>query len=133
MNFSLGAGSTLLASAGSWGSAVKEGVTGQTNVIATNSATFYVTGVQLETGTTATPFEYLQYGQQYALCQRYYQTILDANQSYVNAGMHVGGRCQFNTEMRANPTMTSSVLESGNVNNSYVYHKIRTNSLSLDG
>ena len=128
LNFSLGAGSTLLASAGSWGSAVKEGVTGQTNVIATNSATFYVTGVQLETGTTATPFEYLQYGQQYALCQRYYQTILDANQSYVNAGMHVGGRCQFNTEMRANPTITSSVLESGNVNNSYVYHKQSSNS-----
>ena len=128
LNFSLGAGSTLLASAGSWGASTKEGVTGQTNVIATNSATFYVTGVQLEANTTATPFEYLQYGQQYANCQRYYQTLMDCNQSYVNTGQHVGGRCQFNTEMRANPTITSSVLESGNVNNSYVYHKQSSNS-----
>ena len=73
LNFSLGAGSSILTSAGSWGSAVKEGVTGQTNVIATSGATFYVTGVQLET-TTATPFEHLQYGQQLALCQRYLQS-----------------------------------------------------------
>ena len=81
LNFSLGAGSSILTSAGSWGSAVKEGVTGQTNVIATSGATFYVTGVQLET-TTATPFEHLQYGQQLALCQRYYQFITGAGSSY---------------------------------------------------
>lgn len=96
--------------------------------LANASATWQITGVQLEANTTATPFEYLQYGQQYALCQRYYQTLMDCNQSYVNTGQHVGGRCQFNTEMRANPSITSSVLESGNVNNSYVYHKQSSNS-----
>ncbi|QLF88128.1 tail fiber [Methylophilales phage Venkman EXVC282S] len=96
--------------------------------LANASATWQITGVQLEANTTATPFEYLQYGQQYALCQRYYQTLMDCNQSYVNTGQHVGGRCQFNTEMRANPTITSAVLESGNVNNSYVYHKQSSNS-----
>ena len=35
----------------------------------------FITGVQLEVGTTATPFEHLQYGQQLALCQRYFQVI----------------------------------------------------------
>ena len=128
LNFSLGAGADRLGTAGTWTSSIKEGATGQVHPIQTNGSTFYITGVQLEAGTTATPFENLQYGQQYALCQRYYQTLIDCNQSYVNAGMHVGGRCQFNTEMRANPTITSSVLESGNVNNSYVYHKQSSNS-----
>ena len=128
LNFSLGAGSAKLGTAGTWTSSTKEGVTGQVNPIQTNGSTFYITGVQLEAGGSASNFEYLQYGQQYANCQRYYQTILDCNQSYVNAGMHVGGRLQFNTEMRANPSITSVALESNNVNLSFVYHKQRTNS-----
>jgi len=37
------------------------------------TATFLITGVQLEAGTTASPFEYRQYGTELALCQRYYQ------------------------------------------------------------
>ena len=101
--------------------------TGGTNLtVEFNTGT--VTKVQLEAGSTASAFEYLQLQQQYANCQRYYQTLMDCNQSYVNAGMHVGGRCQFNTEMRANPTITSVTLESANVNNSYVYHRQSSNS-----
>jgi hypothetical protein len=102
---------------------------GQVNLADSTSNEWYITGVQLEVGTTATPFEHLQYTQQYALCQRYYQTILDCNQSYVNAGMHVGGRLQFNTEMRANPTTTATVDTSANVDNSYTFYRVRTNSL----
>ena len=48
VNWSLGAGATYVGSAGSWGSSAKEGVTGQTNLIETNSATFRITGTQLE-------------------------------------------------------------------------------------
>lgn len=129
LNFSIGAGSGRLGTAGTWTSSVLEGVTGQTNHIATNGSHLRITGVQVEEGTSATPFEHLQFGQQMQLCQRYYQKILDTNQSYVNASQHVGGRLQFNTEMRANPTITSSVDTSGNVNNSYTYHRIRTNSV----
>lgn len=128
VNFSMGMGSTYSGSAGAWASGAKFSATGATSVVATSGATWNMTGLQVEKGTTATPFEHLQYGQQYANCQRYYQTLMDCNQSYVNVGQHVGGRCQFNTEMRANPSITSSVLESGNVNNSYVYHKQSSNS-----
>ena len=110
LNFSLGAGSTLLAAAGSWGASTKEGVTGQTNVIATNSATFYVTGVQLEANTNATPFEYLQYEQQLALCQRYYyQWNTTSANNFLMFAMGVGttalyGIVPFPTTMRSNPS-----------------------------
>jgi hypothetical protein len=47
--------------------------TGQVNVTGTNGATFYITGVQLEKGSTATSFDYRPYGTELALCQRYYE------------------------------------------------------------
>ena len=69
----LGVGSTYSATAGSWGSTNAFGATGSLSVVATGSATFYITGVQLEAGTTASPFEYRQFGQELYLCQRYYE------------------------------------------------------------
>jgi len=73
VRFSIGTGSTYLGTAGTWAGAGYFGATGQTNLVTTNSATFYITGVQLEAGTTASPFEYRQYGTELALCQRYYE------------------------------------------------------------
>lgn len=72
--FSLGSGSSVSGTAGSWGSTLLRSVTGATSVVGTNGATWYVTGVQLEEGSTPTPFEYRQYGTELQLCQRYYQT-----------------------------------------------------------
>lgn len=72
--FQLGVGSTYTTSTtGSWISTSNVyGVSGATSVVGTNGATFYITGVQLEVGSSATGFEYRQYGQELALCQRYY-------------------------------------------------------------
>ncbi len=72
--FDLGSGSSVRGTAGSWQGGVLNGVTGATSVVGTNGATFYITGVQLEAGTVATPFERRSYGQELALCQRYYET-----------------------------------------------------------
>jgi hypothetical protein len=73
--FSLGAGSSLLAAAGSWGASFPRGATGQTNLVSTNGATFYITGVQLEAGSVATPFERRDYGRELIMAQRYYYKI----------------------------------------------------------
>jgi len=70
--FSMGGGSSLLGTAGAWASANYVGVTGQTNIVGTSGATFYITGVQLEVGSTATSFDYRPYGTELQLCQRYY-------------------------------------------------------------
>jgi hypothetical protein len=127
--FGLGIGTDASGTAGTWADVSYISATGATNLMATGSATWQVTGVQLEKGSTATSFDYRPYGTELALCQRYYQTMLDTNQSYVNASQDVGGRIQFNTAMRAAPSITSSVLFSANVNNSYIFYVVRDNSV----
>ncbi len=76
ISFSLGTGTTYSASAGAWTSSLYvNSATGATSVVGTNGATFYITGVQLEKGSTATSFDYRPYGQELALCQRYYYRV----------------------------------------------------------
>jgi len=70
--FQLGIGSTYSGTAGSWSTSNLWGATGATNIITTNGATWYVTGVQLETGSSATAFERRPFGLELSLCQRYY-------------------------------------------------------------
>ena len=71
----LGVGTTYSGTAGSWSSNNYVSATGATSVVGTNGATFYITGVQLEQNTVATPFERRLYNQEFANCQRYYQVI----------------------------------------------------------
>jgi len=73
--FCLGAGSSYVGATGSWSSTYALGPTGQTNVLGTNGATFYITGVQLEKGTQATSFDFRSYGTELGLCQRYCPVI----------------------------------------------------------
>jgi hypothetical protein len=70
--FSLGAGSSVSGTAGSWSGSTFLSATGATSVVGTNGATFYITGVQLEKGSTATSFDYRPYGTELQLCQRYF-------------------------------------------------------------
>jgi hypothetical protein len=79
--------------------------------MATSGNTWYITGVQLEAGTTASPFEYRQYGTELALCQRYYEIIGQSNDSLLFQG-YVGGvdairsPIFYKVTKRATPTLT---------------------------
>ena len=69
--FNLGSGSNYQGAANTWASAFYLAPTGATSVVGTSGATFYITGVQLEKGSTATSFDYRDYGRELAMCQRY--------------------------------------------------------------
>ena len=73
--FGLGVGSTYSGTAGAWAAANYNSATGATSVVGTNGATFYITGVQLEVGSSATGFEYVNYQTSLANCQRYFYTL----------------------------------------------------------
>ena len=73
VQFGLGAGATFSGTAGSWQAGNLVSATGATSVVGTNGATFYITGVQLEKGSTATSFDYRPYGTELILCQRYFE------------------------------------------------------------
>jgi len=72
LNFCLGAGSNFQSTLNTWASANTNTPSGCVSVVGTNGATWYVTGVQLEVGTSATSFEYRDYGRELIMCQRYY-------------------------------------------------------------
>ena len=111
----LGAGSDLLGTAGSWAGADYRGATGDVKLNETNGATFYITGVQLEVGTSATDFEYRPYGTELALCQRYFQTWGGTNNYEMAPVFGIGfstntveGVFTFITPMRSTPTFSAS-------------------------
>ncbi len=106
--WNLGAGSSFNGTVNTWAT-VSDATfpAGSTQVVATNGATFYITGVQLEVGSTATSFDYRPYGTELALCQRYYWKY---NNNYIVSGFNEnssGFLAAFTlpTQMRTAPTM----------------------------
>jgi hypothetical protein len=118
VNFSLGTGTTGSGTAGAWASANYYSATGAVSVVGTNGATFYITGVQLEVGSSATGFEYVNYQTSLANCQRYYQksTSISAYGALSGYAPAVSGTLIYNpivlpVTMRVSPTS----LESANI------------------
>jgi hypothetical protein len=111
--FDLGSGSAYNAtSSGSWlGTGVGIRLSTTVNWISTSGATFYLSGVQLEKGSTATPFEFRSIGQELALCQRYFELIDAATGAVPTTGQADStstaiAPIAFRTTKRAVPTFT---------------------------
>lgn len=68
------------------------------------SGTFTVTGVQLEKGSTDTPFEYRPYGAELALCQRYYQIVSAGWSGNTNNTSPYYAVANYQVTMRSSPT-----------------------------
>jgi len=108
VSFGLGVGSSLSGTAGAWSANSYYSATGAVSVVGTSGATFYVTGVQIELGSTATSFDYRPYGTEFALCQRYYITSVNQYALVCNGGTYQSA--QFPVAMRATPTVTATAI-----------------------
>jgi hypothetical protein len=116
--FSIGSGPDRSGTAGAWNSNNNTSATGAVSVVGTNGATFYLTGVQLEAGSVATPFERRPYGTELALCERYFEICSSGVVTGPNlSGGFIGAGCNFRQTKRATPTVTRlSDLRVGGVN-----------------
>ena len=102
--WNLGTGSTYSGTAGSWAGTAYYSATGATSVVGTNGATFYITGVQLEKGSTATSFDYRPYGTELAMCQRYLPIINGSSaNSYVGLGQAAASTSIINYIYKTTP------------------------------
>jgi hypothetical protein len=123
LSFDLGCGTDTNGTADAWQTGFKVRTSGCVNWVATGSATFRITGVQLEAGSVATPFERRPYGAELALCQRYFEKSFDQsvapaqNVASVSGALATSGTsttanvllgyATFAAEKRAVPTITT--------------------------
>ncbi len=113
----LGAGATPSGTADAWGAAEYRTATGAVQLIGTANATWYITGVQLEVGEQATPFEHRSFGDELQRCRRYFQ-VHDDMQLRGNpdgAFERIEIYCPLGVPMRANPS--KSITTAGNSTN----------------
>jgi len=109
--FDMGSGNNFRGTANQWNSAQDEGATGAVRLLETNGATWYVTKVQLEEGTVATPFEKKLVDEELRNCQRYFEGVFmnDGTASFKSYGSYGGSsnfEYQMKVEKRAIPTFS---------------------------
>ena len=140
VSFGLGVGSNYVGSAGAWAAGDKFSASGATSVVGTSGATWYITGVQLEVGSQATPFEHRSFGEELTLCQRYYYLAMDSANEGDTHGP-IGANWSSNTarivwfhpqHMRASPSLTFSgtlaVYSNGQSDNTTTYSILAANN-----
>jgi hypothetical protein len=105
--FGLAVGSTFSGTPGAWASASLRSATGATNILSTLGATWQITGVQLEKGSVATPFEFRSIGTELGLCERYFETQSGYNTLIYSDNAVANGTVPFTFAVvkRANPTI----------------------------
>jgi len=121
ITFNFAMGSTFHGANDTWETGGKYGTSNQVNWLDSTSNNFYITEIQMEVGTEATPFEHRSFGQELALCQRYFcrtygygtatgaadtsqgciSTVSETAHNYASAG-----NFNFPVEMRAAPSVT---------------------------
>jgi hypothetical protein len=98
----------VAAAANTWEASNRIAISSTSNpLMGTNGATWRMTGVQFEVGSTATPFERRPFGVELALCQRYYQRNFNPTYAGIGAASSAVVIPRFVVTMRAAPTVSS--------------------------
>jgi hypothetical protein len=136
IDWSLGQSNLTTSTLNAWQAGNLVFATGATNLLATSGATFYITGVQLELGSAATTFDFRAYGQELALCQRYYEESRGKNYhgGQYNSNTWLG-EVPFKVRKRANPTVTATYGNGsfGATNTDGFYFQSGTQAAYIDG
>jgi len=111
VSFTFATGTTYQTTANAWAAGNFIGTSNQVNLLASATNEIRITGVQLEPGTVATPFERRSYGAELALCQRYYYRFTKSLGLSYTISTPLD-RVQYPVTMRSAPTLDAS-------NNSY--------------
>ena len=127
LRFNLGCSDSLTGATGSWGSSLFLQGTGAVDWGSNSGATFYLTGVQLEVGSVATPFEHRSYGEELALCQRYYNKCVSGQYQSVGLGYYIA-----TTQVRMNISLPVSMRTSPSVESSSGTSDFRIEAGSTD-
>lgn len=134
VNFYTALGSTYLGTSGAWNSSSIYGVTGQANAWASTNNIFAITGVQLERGSVATPFEQRPIGTELAMCQRYYYTSGTVVNAFMSMHSNQFGEIisfAYPVTMRATPTLTNSFTNNDNAVLANTYTTDKYNSIRV--
>ena len=126
--WSFGMATNLQGTAGAWAASSARTASGETQLIANNGATFYMTGVQLEVGDTATPFEHRSYGDELTKCQRYYEEPNGSSRVGDPSSGTYSVQYNYTVTKRATPTISTTTegtragvsshgIQSNNLNN----------------
>jgi hypothetical protein len=117
--FGIGVGSNYLGTPGAWSSTTLYSCTGATSLVGTNSSNFIITGIQLEKGSIATDFDYINYTSELLSCQRYCQAISINGRVMGSAVTATNGRYIF---MHTVPTRVpvSSLTPIGTLTNNMI-------------
>jgi len=128
VNFWLVAGSDYTSgtlASNTWQSTAANKAVGQVNLADSTSNDWHITGVQMEVGSVATPFEHKTFGQELAACQRYYEKSYNQGTDpatattsgawmwrHTDAGAGIN-TVTFQTTKRTTPTVVSYGRASG--------------------
>ena len=114
------------ASPNTWSASAIYGTSDQPNLMSSTSNNWYITGLQLEVGDTASDFEFLPHDVQLQRCQRYYQRIAGSYSEHARiCNGHYNGTSQFQgaytypVKMRASPTLSHTTTSSNNASSAY--------------
>jgi hypothetical protein len=112
LDFDLGCGATMRGAAGAWASANYIGATGAVSLVGTNAAALALTGVKLEIGSVATPYNRQSLAKSQADCERFFRWV-GFNMSFNAAGAAVLLRTTvpLSPAMRATPTMSANAVD----------------------